>query len=141
MKGDKVFLDANVIIYAYDTTAARKHEVAGEIMMDLWETGLGVLSTQVIQEFFVNVTRKIPKPMDKELARDIVPDFLKWDVVVNDGESILGAIDILLKYGYSFWDSLIIEAAIKGGSHTLLSEDFFHGQTISGVTIKNPFLS
>ena len=141
MKEDKVFLDTNVIIYAYDTTAGRKHEVARQIMMDLWETGHGVLSTQVIQEFFVKVTQKIPKPVEKELARDIVADLLKWDVVINDGESILGAIDIILRYGYSFWDSLVIKAAEKGGSAILISEDLSHGQTICGVTIKNPFLS
>jgi predicted nucleic acid-binding protein len=141
MSEDKVFLDTNIIIYAYDITAGRKHKVAGKIMMDLWDTGLGVLSTQVIQEFFVNISRKIPKPIDEELARAIVADLLKWDVVINDCESILEAIDILLKYGYSFWDSLIIEAAVKGGSRILFSEDFSHGQTIAGVTIKNPFIS
>jgi predicted nucleic acid-binding protein len=73
------------------------------------------------------------------LARDIVSDLLKWDVVVNDGACILEAVEILLRYGYSFWDSLIIEAAIRGGSGALLSEDLTHGQTINGVTIENPF--
>ncbi|MEW6616193.1 MAG: hypothetical protein AB1401_12130 [Thermodesulfobacteriota bacterium] len=77
--------------------------------------------------------------MDKRLAREIVSDFLKWDVVINDGESILEAIEILLRYGYSFWDSLIIEAAIRSGTVILLSEDLSHGQTINRVTIKNPF--
>jgi len=94
MKGDKTFLDTNVIIYAYDASAGRKHEIAKQIVMDLWASGLGVVSTQVLQEFFVNVTRKIPKPLDVTLAKDIVADFLKWTVVVNDGESILGAIEI-----------------------------------------------
>jgi predicted nucleic acid-binding protein len=93
----------------------------------------------VLQEFFVNVTQKIPKQLDNRLARDIVSDLLKWDVVVNDGESILEAVEILLRYGYSFWDSLIIEAAIGGGAGALLSEDLTHGQTINGVTIENPF--
>ncbi len=68
-------------------------------------------------------------------------DLLKWDVVVNDGESILEAVEILLKYGYSFWDSLIIEAAIRSGSEVLLSEDLTHGQKINGLTINNPFKS
>ena len=93
----------------------------------------------VLQEFFVNVTQKIPKQLDNRLARDIVSDLLKWDVVVNDGESILEAVEILLRYGYSFWDSLIIEAAIRGGAGALLSEDLTHGQTINGVAIENPF--
>ena len=76
MKEDRLFLDTNVIVYAYDTSAKEKHEKALKIMMDFWESGLGVLSTQVIQEFYVTVTRKIPKPMEQTMARDIVADLL-----------------------------------------------------------------
>lgn len=139
MHGDKVFLDTNIIIYAYDVTAGRKHEIAGKVMSDLWDSGLGVLSTQVLQEFFVNVTKKIPKPLDVKLAKEIVTDLLRWDVVVNDGESILNGVEIHLQYQYSFWDSLIIEAATRCGAKLLLSEDLSDGQIINGVTIKNPF--
>jgi len=139
MQGDKVFLDTNIIIYAYDISAGEKHETAGKIMVDLWDSGSGVLSTQVLQEFFVNATQKIPKPLDMELAKDIVSDFLKWDVVINDGESILEAIEIHKKYKYSFWDSMIIGAAVSAGCNTLLSEDLSDGQTVAGVEIKNPF--
>jgi len=139
MTGDKVFLDTNIIVYAYDVSAAEKHEIAKKIVLDLWDSGLGVISTQVLQEFFVTITQKIPKPMDKRVARDIVSDLLKWEVVVNDGESILEAAEILFQYGYSFWDSLIIAAAMKSGAEALLSENLAHGQTIDGVTIKNPF--
>ncbi len=139
MRGDKVFVDTNIILYAYDISAGEKHQIAKKILLDLWDSGLGVISTQVLQEFFVNVTQKIPKPLNKRLARDIVSDLLKWDVVVNDGESILEAVEILLRYGYSFWDSLIIEAAIRGSAGALLSEDLTHGRTINGVTIENPF--
>jgi len=139
MAGDKVFLDTNIIVYAYDVSAAEKHEIAKKIVLDLWDSGLGVISTQVLQEFFVTITQKIPKPMDKRVARDIVSDLLKWEVVVNDGESILEAAEILFQYGYSFWDSLIIAAAMKSGAEALLSENLAHGQTIDGVTIKNPF--
>ena len=141
MKGDKVFLDTNIIIYAYDLSAGEKHKKAKKIFVELWDSGLGVISTQVLQEFFVNVTQKIPKTLDKRLAKDIVSDLLKWDVVVNDGESILEAVEILFKYGYSFWDSLIIEAAMRSGSEVLLSEDLTHGQIINGLTINNPFKS
>ncbi len=141
MADQKVFLDTNIIIYAYDVSAGDKHEVARKIMGDLWDSGLGVISTQVLQEFFVNVTQKIPKPLDKRLTKDILSDLLKWDVVVNDGESILEAVEILFKYGYSFWDSLIIEAAMRSGSELLLSEDLTHGQIINGLTINNPFKS
>jgi len=139
MPEDKIFIDTNIIIYAYDVTAGRKHRVAVNILTDLWNSGIGVISTQVLQEFFVNVVQKIQKPIDKKLAKEIVRDFLKWHVVVNNGDSILDAIDICEKYGYSFWDSMIIEAAIKGGAAVLMSEDLQDGQVISGVTITNPF--
>jgi predicted nucleic acid-binding protein len=139
MPEDKTFIDTNIIIYAYDVTAGNKHSVASGILADLWNSGLGVISTQVLQEFFVNVVQKIPKPITKQQAREIVKDFLKWHVVVNTGDSIVEAIDISLKYGYSFWDSMIIEAAITGGAAILISEDFQEGRIISGVTIRNPF--
>lgn len=139
MPGNKAFIDTNIIIYAYDVTAGKKHETARTIITDLWGSGLGVISTQVLQEFFVNVVQKIPKPVDKQQAKEIVRDFLKWHVVVNTGDSIVDAIDICLRFEYSFWDSMIIEAAIKGGAAFLISEDLQDGQVISGVTIKNPF--
>ena len=140
MPEDKTFIDTNIIIYADDVTAGKKHNTAGNILADLWNSGFGVISTQVLQEFFVNVVQKIPKPIEKQQAREIVRDFLKWHVVVNTGDSIVEAIDICLKFGYSFWDSMIIEAAIKGGAAVIISEDFQDGQIVSGVTIRNPFI-
>lgn len=139
MSEDKIFIDTNIMIYAYDVSAVEKHQIASHILSDLWNSGLGVLSTQVLQEFFVNIVQKIQKPIDQKLAKEIVRDFLRWQVVVNNGDSILDAIDICDKYRYSFWDSMIIEAAIKGGAVFLMSEDLQHGQVISGVTIRNPF--
>jgi len=139
MPEDKTFIDTNIIIYAYDVTAGKKHEAAGNILAELWNSGLGVISTQVLQELFVNVVQKIPKPMDKQQAKKIVRDLLKWHVVVNTGDSIIEAIDISSKSGYSFWDSMIIQAAITGGAAILMSEDFQDGQRINGVTIRNPF--
>ena len=139
MPDDRVFLDTNIIIYAYDATAGMKHEIAKKTVIDLWNSGLGIISTQVLQEFFVASTKKLPKPLDKKLAKEIIQDLLKWEVMINDGESILAAIEIHLRYNYSFWDSMIIESAIKSGALLLLSEDLSDGQIINGVTIKNPF--
>ena len=96
-------------------------------------------STQVLQEFFVNVTKRIPKPLDVKSAKEIISDYLKWDVIVNNGEDILEAIEIQSQYKYSFWDSLIICAAKKGGAILLLTEDLSDGQIINDLTIKNPF--
>ena len=139
MPEGKMFIDTNILIYAFDVSAGKKHQVASHILSDLWNSGLGVLSTQVLQEFYINVVQKIQKPIDQKMAQEIIRDLLKWHVVVNNGDSILDAIDISEKYGYSFWDSLIIEAALTGGVSVLLSEDLQHGQVISGVTISNPF--
>lgn len=141
MPEGKMFIDTNILIYAFDVSAGKKHQVARHILSDLWNSGLGVLSTQVLQEFYVNVVQKIQKPIDQKMAKEIIRDLMKWHVVVNNGDSILDAIDISEKYGYSFWDSLIIEAALTGGVSVLLSEDLQHGQVISGVTIRNPFKS
>ena len=63
MAGDKVFLDTNIIIYAYDVSAGEKHKTAKKIFLELWDSGLGVISTQVFEEFFVNISQKIPKPL------------------------------------------------------------------------------
>lgn len=139
MPGDKVFLDTNIVIYAYDLSAGRKHEVARTILIDLWDSRNGLLSTQVVQEFFVSATKKISKPLNIKLAKEIVSDLLKWDIIVNDGKSILEAIGIHSRYNYSFWDSMIIQAAISGGAKILLSEDLNDGQAISGIKIRNPF--
>lgn len=139
MNGGKVFLDTNILIYAHDTSAGHKHEAARKIVLGLWDSGQGVLSTQVLQEFFYGVTKKILHPLDVEVAKEVVSHLLKWDVVVNDGESILEAIGIHSQYKYSFRDSMIIAAALRGRCETLLSEDLSSRQTIEGLVIKNPF--
>jgi len=139
MQDDKTFLDTNILVYAYDNTAGQKHEIANRIVSDLWSSGLGVLSTQVLQEFFVSVTTKIPRPMDIRTAKEIISDLLTWNIVVIDGQSVLNGVDIQVKYRYSFWDSLIIEAALKADSPLLLTEDLSDGQVIRSVTVRNPF--
>jgi len=140
MPEDRVFIDTNILIYAHDISSGIKHQRAQQIIMDLWESGLGLLSIQVLQEFFVSVTSKIPAPLDIENAKKILEDLLSWDVVMIDGKSLLEAIDIHKRYKYSFWDAMIIQAAIKGNASLLLSEDLNDGQIISGMRIKNPFL-
>jgi predicted nucleic acid-binding protein len=140
MKDGKVFVDTNIIVYAYDVSAGEKHRKAVEIMKDIWSTGYGIISSQVLQEFFVNVTRKIAKPLSVLTAKEIVKDLLKWKTVSINGEIILEAIDIHNEHKYSFWDSAIIAAAIEGGAGVLLSEDLTNKQQIKGLVIKNPFI-
>lgn len=139
MNGDKIFVDTNVIVYAYDKDAGEKHRIAAEIMKDLWRSGLGTISTQILQEFFVTLTKKISTPMDISVVRETIRRLSKWDVLLIDVDIILRATELQERYKYSFWDSLIIAAAIAGGVRTLLSEDLADGQTIQGLTIKNPF--
>jgi predicted nucleic acid-binding protein len=140
MTDGKVFLDANILVYAHDVSAGTKHAVARELMGGLWERGGGVLSTQVLQEYYVIVTQKLPRPIEVSVAEKVISDLLNWEIVVNDGQSILGAIQLQKRYRYSFWDSLIIHAALQGGAKTLMSEDLSAGQKIRGTTIENPFL-
>jgi predicted nucleic acid-binding protein len=136
---DKIFLDTNVIVYAYDKSAGEKHIKAKKILIDLWESGFGVISIQVLKEFYVTVTQKIPNVLKTEVAEEIISDFLSWEVVVNDGYNILEAISIQRRYRFSFWDSLIIAAAQESGCSLLYTEDLSSGQKIKDLQIKNPF--
>jgi predicted nucleic acid-binding protein len=99
----------------------------------------GVVSTQVLQELFVSLTKKIPRPVDLAKARTIVEDLCAWEVVVNDEQAVLAAIDLQAKYQLSFWDSLILDAARRSGATTLYSEDLSTGQRVGEVAIVNPF--
>lgn len=141
MNGPKVFVDTNVIVYAYDTTAGEKHHMARKILQDLWRSGEGLISTQILQELYVTLTRKIPRPLKPVQAREIVEDMLTWGVVVNDGESVLMAVVLEGREKLSFWDALVVAAALRGGAAVLLSEDLTTGRTFEGVKIENPFES
>ncbi len=136
----KYFVDTNLLVYAYDSSAGKKWKTSLEVLSLLWTHRTGVLSTQVIQELFVSLTQKVKNPILPETAKEIVSDLLRWPLVVNDGGNILRAIDLQIKYHFSFWDSLILQAAMSSKSEFLLSEDFQDGQVIESVTIINPFL-
>ena len=137
---DKVFLDTNILIYAHDMDAGPKHDVATSITEEMWEDKTGVISTQVIQEFYVNVTRKIPNPITPVLARGIILSYFSWHVEAIEPHTILLASEIEERYVLSFWDSLIIATASQSNAGKILTEDLNHGQVIEGVLIKNPFL-
>ena len=135
----KTFVDTNILVYAYDRGAGEKHLQARRAIRQLWEEGTGALSTQVLQEFYVNVRRKSRKPISIRSARSLVADYMAWDPVVNDGTSILEAMDAERRHKISFWDALIIVAAQKCEADVILSEDFSHGQKYGSVRIVNPF--
>ena len=139
MSAERVFIDTNVIVYAYDQDAGRKRDLARGILADLWNASGGILSVQILQGFFVTVTKKIRSPLSAAAAREIVEDYLSWEVVPNDGESVLAAIDIQAAEKISFGDALVIAAAEKGGADILLSEDLAAGRKFGSVTVRNPF--
>jgi len=105
---DRAFVDTNVLVYAHDASAGRKHEIARDLIETLWSERKGVLSTQVLQELYVNVRRIASSPLDSAKASELVEDYLTWETIVNDGGAILNAIEIEERYGISFWDALVI---------------------------------
>jgi predicted nucleic acid-binding protein len=135
---DRTFVDTNILIYAYDVDAKSKHEAARRVLQQLWEEGSGVLSMQVLQEFYVNVTRKIPHPIPKESARGVVSSYISWCIDTTPAE-ISAAFQIEDQSRIGFWDALIVASALKSGASRILSEDLNAGQKIAGILIENPF--
>lgn len=135
---DKTFVDTNVLIYAHDLDAKAKHAIAKRVLRELWSNRSGVLSTQVLQEFYVNVTRKISSPLKKDAARRIVNSYAIW-CIDTTGEDISAAFRIEDEARISFWDALILAAARKARAVRLLSEDLHSGQSIAGISVENPF--
>jgi predicted nucleic acid-binding protein len=136
---DKYFVDTNVLVYAYDRSAGAKHESARALIEDLWNSASGVLSTQVLQEFCVNLRRKAGQPSPADEVRRLIEDYSSWEIVVNTTESILHALDIEARYRISFWDALILQAAESSGSTLVYSEDLAGGQKYGSIRVVNPF--
>lgn len=134
----KTFIDTNVLIYAHDVDAKEKHAVAKQALAELWANRTGVLSAQVLQEFYVNVTRKLSRPLMKKSARAIVDKYAMWCIDTTPAD-IAVAFRIEDESRIGFWDALICAAALKAGAERILSEDFNAGQKIAGIRVVNPF--
>ncbi len=139
MSADRTFVDTNVLVYAYDRDADDKHCRAVEIISRLWEEQTGVLSTQVLQEFYVTVTRKLARPMTRLDARAVINTLRCWPVQGIDADDVVAASELEQRHRLSFWDALILTAARRAGANRLLSEDLQHGRHIAGLVIENPF--
>ena len=137
---DRTFFDTNILVYGFDNSNQEKYEVASGFIIQAYQKGVGVISTQVLKEFYVTVTQKIPQKMDMADAEQAIRDFSMWMVVETNVALILKAIDIQRRHSLSFWDALIISAAFSGNASTVLTEDLNHGQVIEGISIRNPFL-
>ena len=135
-----VFVDANVLVYAEDRDAKRKHDQARDLIVELWTSGDGVVSVQVLQEFYVTVTRKLKRPLAPNRALEIVEQYLTWSVIENTGSLLTAAIGLQQKAQLSFWDAMVVQAAIEGGCDRLHSEDLNAGQRFGSVLVVNPFV-
>lgn len=133
------FVDTNVLVYAHDRSAEEKHKRAARIVEELWESGRGVISTQVLQELCVALRKKTRPPLASGEIRAVLQDFARWRVIVNTAESALEALELELRYRINYWDALILSAAEQGGCEVLYSEDMSAGQHYGSVLVLNPF--
>ena len=133
------FVDANVLVYAFDSSAGRKQQAAEALLERLWETNTGCLSVQVLQEFFVTVTKKVAKPLPLEDAIARIREFAAWRVFTPSPNDVLAAIGVHIQARIGFWDAMIVLAAAESGCDVLWTEDLNDGQSLRGVRIRNPF--
>jgi predicted nucleic acid-binding protein len=133
------FVDTNILVYAHDRSAGEKHVRAQDLLRRLWQSGEGCLSIQVLQEFYVNVTQKVAKPLAASVAARLVADLGVWRVHRPGVEDILDAIRLQQRYQISFWDAMIVESAIQLGCQNIWSEDLNPGQDYGGVLVVYPF--
>lgn len=135
----RTFVDTNVLLYALDERQDSRHDVAVRAVEDLWETRQGVISTQVLQELYVNLTRKLRKPMTRPRARGIVERYSAWPVHHVTVADILSASELEQRHTLAFWDALVIVAAQRLGAERILTEDMQPGRSFGGVRVENPF--
>ncbi len=141
MSGEAVyqFLDTNILVYAHDTSAGPKHVLAKSLLAELWSSRLGCLSVQVLQEFYVNATRKVARPLTSQEAAQIIVDLSVWRVHAPRADDVVGAIEISQSHGIAFWDAMVVRSASQLGCKLLWSEDLNPGQVYEGVRAVNPF--
>lgn len=135
---DKYFVDTNILVYAHDRSNGVKHERARMVVEELWNSGKGVLSTQVLQELCINLRRRTDNPLPLDEVRQLIREYSTWEVVINTSDSVLRALETEMRYKISFWDALILQAAEEAGTSILYSEDLAAGQCYGTVRVVNP---
>jgi predicted nucleic acid-binding protein len=135
----RTFLDTNVLVYLFDADSPDKQARAREVLQASLERGVAVVSTQVLQEFFVTVTRKLARPLPAAEAESALRRLMELPVVQVDPDLILAAAVSARRDRISFWDALILAAASAAGCGELLSEDLQHGRSFGGMRVVNPF--
>lgn len=132
------FVDSNILVYAYDRDAGLRRDKARQLCERLWQDRSGCLSVQVLQEFYVTVTRKLRAPVARAQARELVRAHANWVVSPTTPETVIRAMELRESAEIGFWDALIVASAEQSGAETLYSEDLNDGQVIAGVRIVNP---
>ncbi len=133
------FIDTNILVSALDEDQGNRHETARALVEDLWETGQGVLSTQVLQELYVTLTRKLRKPMTRPRARAVVGRYAAWPTHQVTPDDIVAASELEQRHSLFFGDALIVVAAQRLGASRVVTEDMQSDRTFGGVQISNPF--
>lgn len=135
----RLFVDTNVLVYSFDQREPDKQSRSRDWLDRLWSTRAGRISFQVLQEFYVTVTRKLEPGLDSETARKVVRSLWAWQPVATDERSFLTAWSLQDRFHLSWWDALIVAAARSAGCSVLLTEDLQHGQDLDGLQVINPF--
>jgi predicted nucleic acid-binding protein len=131
------FVDTNVLVYAHDRSAGRKHVLATDLLARLWQERSGAVSIQVLVEFYSATNKRGFNVGDAEAT---ISDLEKWSIHQAGHADVLRAIELLRRYKISWWDALVVNSANQLGCRVLWSEDMNHGQRYGGVTVRNPFL-
>jgi len=138
-KAEVQFVDTNVLVYAFDSSTGEKHQKAKALIARMWDDHNGCISIQVLQEFYVNITRKVVLPLDADTAAQVVEDLSTWQVHIPDVKDVIEAIGLQKQHRVSFWDAMIIRSASQLDCGIIWSEDFSAGQEYAGVKVVNPF--
>lgn len=133
------FVDTNVLLYAYDSSAGERHERARALVTRLAHSRQGAISVQVLQEFYVNAVHKIACPLAPDAAQDRLRAFSRWPVHSPLSGDVIAAAQLAERYQLSFWDALIAHSAQQMHCALLWSEDLNDGERINGVEVRNPF--
>jgi predicted nucleic acid-binding protein len=137
---ERVFVDSNVLVYAHDADSGDKQRLAANVVAEILDARSGVLSLQVLQEFYNTVTHKLRSAIARDIARELLRGYSSWIIQPMTAEDVVAAAYLEQRHQLSFWDALIVQAASLAGAKKLLSEDLQHGRSINGIAIQNPFI-
>ena len=139
MRADRTFIDTNILIYAYTPGDDPRSVIAREVLSKLWRDSAGLLSAQVLQEFYNIATRKFKPPMSNSEVREVIVQYGAWCRLPTDPLVVFNAALLAETHTVSWWDALIVESACQAGAKYLLSEDLQDGRRFGGLEVRNPF--